>query len=81
MIEENLSSEEILIKKIKSRRMRWEGHVARMGEERKVYKVLVGKRRGKRQFGRPRRTWEVRIRIDLRVLGRLAGGGVDSVGS
>jgi hypothetical protein len=38
--------------------MRWAGHVARMGEERKVYKVLVGKPEGKRPLGRPRRRWE-----------------------
>jgi hypothetical protein len=44
-----------IISQIKSRRMRWEGHVARMGEERNVYKVLVGKPEGKRPLGRPRR--------------------------
>jgi hypothetical protein len=47
-----------IIKQIKSRRMRWTGHVARMGEERKVYRVLVGKPERKRPFGRPRRRWE-----------------------
>jgi hypothetical protein len=47
-----------IIRQIKSWRMRWEGHVARMGEERKVYKVLVGKPKGKRPIGRPRRRWE-----------------------
>jgi hypothetical protein len=41
----------------KSRRIRWAGHVARMGEERKVYKVLAGKPEGKRPLGRPRRRW------------------------
>jgi hypothetical protein len=46
--------------------MRWAGHVARMGEERKVYKVLVGKPEGKRPLGRPRRRWEDGIRMDLR---------------
>jgi hypothetical protein len=46
-----------IIRQIKSRRMRWVGHVARMGEERKVYKVLVGKPEGKRPLGRPRRRW------------------------
>jgi hypothetical protein len=54
--------------------MRWAGHVARMGEYRKVYKVLVGKPEGKRPPGRPRRRWEVGIRMDLREIGL---GGVD----
>ena len=44
------------VRVIKSRRMRWAGHVARMGEERGVYRVLVGKPEGKRPLGRPRRT-------------------------
>jgi hypothetical protein len=54
--------------------MRWAGYVARMGENRKVYKVLVGKPEGKRPLGRPRRRWEDVIRIDLREIGL---GGVD----
>jgi hypothetical protein len=54
-----------IIRQIKSRRMRWEGHVARMGQERKVYKVLVGKPNGKRPPGRPRHRWEDGIRMDL----------------
>jgi hypothetical protein len=54
---------------MKSRRMRWAGHVARMGEEINLYKVLVGKPEGKRPLGRPRRRWEVRIRMDLREIG------------
>jgi hypothetical protein len=49
--------------------MRWAGHVERMGEERKVYKVLVGKLEGKRALGRPRRRWEDGIRMDLREIG------------
>jgi hypothetical protein len=53
----------------KSRRMRWAGYVARMGEERKVYKVLVGKPEGKRPLGRPRRRCEDGIRMDLREIG------------
>jgi len=53
---------------IKSRRMRWAGHVARMGEERGVYRVLVGKPEGKRPLGRPRRRW-VDIRMDLQEVG------------
>jgi hypothetical protein len=51
----NLYSSTDIIRQIKSRRMRWAGHVARMGEEKKLYKVLVGKSEGKRPLGRPRR--------------------------
>jgi hypothetical protein len=54
--------------------MTWVEHVTRMGEERKVYKVLVGKPEGKRPLGTPRRRWEDVIRMDLREI-RL--GGVD----
>jgi hypothetical protein len=50
---------------IKSIRMRWAGHVARMGERRGVYSVLVGKPEGKRPLGRPKRTWEDNIKMDL----------------
>jgi hypothetical protein len=49
--------------------MTWEGHIARMGEERKVNKVLVGKPEGKRPLGRTRRRWEDGIRVDLREIG------------
>jgi hypothetical protein len=49
--------------------MRWAGHVARVGEERRVYKVLVGKPEGKRSVGRPRRRWEDGIIMDLREIG------------
>jgi hypothetical protein len=49
--------------------MRWAGHVARIGEGRKVYKVLVGKPEGKRQLERPRRRWEDGIGMDLREIG------------
>jgi hypothetical protein len=71
-----------IIRQVKSRQMRWARHVARMGEERKVYKVLVGKPEGKRPLGRPRRMWEDGIRMDLREIG-LGGGGcrLDSSGS
>jgi hypothetical protein len=65
----NLYSSPDIIRQVKSRRMRWEGHVARMGEDRKVYKVLVGKPEGKRPLGRPRRRWEDGIRMDLREIG------------
>jgi hypothetical protein len=51
----NLYSSPDIIKQVKSRRMRWAWHIARMGEERKMYKVLVGKPEGKRPSGRPRR--------------------------
>ena len=54
---------------IKSRRMRWAGHVARMGEERGAYKVLVGKPEGKRPLVRPRRRWVDNIRMDLQEVG------------
>ena len=54
---------------IKSRRMKWAGHVARMGEERGVYRVLVGKLEGKRPLGRPRRRWVDNIRMDLQEVG------------
>ena len=51
------------------RRMRWAGHVARMGEERGVYRVLVGKLEGKRPMGKPRRRWVDNIRMDLQEVG------------
>jgi hypothetical protein len=58
-----------IIRQIKSRRKSSVGHVARMGEERKVYRVFVVKPEGKRPLGRPRRRWEDRIRMDLREIG------------
>jgi hypothetical protein len=54
---------------IKSRRMRWAGHVARMGEKRNAYRILVGNPEGKRPLGRPRRRWVDNIKIDLREIG------------
>ena len=54
---------------IKSRRMRWAGHVARMGEERVAYRLLVGKPEGKRSLGRPRRRWVDNIGMDLKEVG------------
>jgi hypothetical protein len=60
-----------IIRQIKSRRMRWVEHVAHMGEERNVYRVLMGNSEAKRPLARPRRIWEDGIRIYLR---RLAGG-------
>jgi hypothetical protein len=58
-----------IVRVIKSRRMRWAGHVARMGEERGVYRVLVGKPEGKRPLGRPRRRWVDNIRRGLQEVG------------
>jgi hypothetical protein len=55
-----------IIKVIKSRRMRWAGHVAHVGEGRGVYRVLVGRPTGKRQLERPRHRWEDNIKPDLR---------------
>jgi len=57
------------VRVIKSTRMRWAGHVARMGEERGVYRVLVGKPEGKRPLGRPRRRSVDNIRMDLQEVG------------
>jgi len=54
---------------IKSKRMRWAGHVARMDQERGVYRVLVGKPVGRRPLGRPRRRWVENIRMDLQEVG------------
>jgi hypothetical protein len=54
---------------IKSRRMRWAGHVACMGGRRGVYRVLVGKPEGKRPLGRPRLRWEDNIMMDLKEVG------------
>ena len=58
-----------IVRVIKSRRMRWAGHVARMGEERGVYRVLVGEPEGKRPLGWPRCRWVDNIRIDLQEVG------------
>jgi hypothetical protein len=54
---------------VKSRRMRWAGHVAHMGEKMIAYRMLVGKSEGKRPLGRTRRRWEDNIRMDLRKIG------------
>jgi len=61
-----------VVRVVNSRRMRWAGHVARMGEGRGVYRFLVGKPGGKRPLGRPRCRWENNIKIDLQEVG---GGG------
>jgi hypothetical protein len=70
----NLYSSPYIIRQIKSRRMRWVGHVAHMGEGRNVYRVLVGKPEGKSPLERPRHRWEDGIKIDLREIG---WGGVE----
>ena len=58
-----------IVRVVKSRRMRWAGHVAHMGEGRGLHRVLVGKPEGKRPLGRPRRRWEDNIRMDLQEVG------------
>jgi len=63
-LNESYSSPNI-VQGVKSRRMRWAGHVAHMGEERGVYRVLVGKLEGRRPLGRPRHRWVGNIRLDL----------------
>ena len=57
-----------IVRVVKSRRMRWAGHVARMGQGRGVYRVLVGKPEGKRPLERPRRRWEDNIKMDLQEI-------------
>jgi hypothetical protein len=65
----NLYSSPSIIRIIKLRRMRWAGHVARMGEKRNVYRLLVGKSEGKRPLRRPRRRWMDNIKMDLLEIG------------
>ena len=62
---------------IKSRRLRWAGHVVRMEDGRSAFKILTGKHTGKRPLGRPRRRWEDNIRMDLEEIGINAGSWVD----
>jgi hypothetical protein len=73
----DLYSSPNIVRVIKPRRMRWAGHVARMGKERNVYMVLVGKPEGKRPLEKPRRRWEDSIRMDLQEVGCK---GVDWIG-
>jgi hypothetical protein len=61
----SLYSSPNIVRVIKSRRMRWAGHVARIGEGRSVYRVLAGRSEGKRPLGRPRRRWEDNIKLHL----------------
>jgi hypothetical protein len=64
----NLNSSPNIVRVIKSRKMKWVGHVVHMGEGRGVYRVLVGRPKGKRPLGRPRYRWEDNIMIDLREM-------------
>jgi hypothetical protein len=73
----NLYSSPSIIRIIKSRRMKWAGHVAGMGEKRNVYRLLVGKPEGKRPLGRPRLRWVDNIKMDLLEIGLSA---VDWIG-
>jgi len=68
-----------IVRVVKSRRMRWAGHVARMGEDRGVHRVLVGKHEGKRPLGRPRRRWEDNIKMDLQEVGGGRGDWMELV--
>ena len=69
----DLYSSPNIVRLIKSRRMRWAGHVARIEEGRGVHKVFVWKPEEKRSLGRPRRRWEDNIKMDLQELGRGCG--------
>ena len=64
-----------IVRVVKSRRMRWAGHVARMGEGRGVHRVLMGKPEGKRPLGRPRPRWKDSIKMDLQEVGGGWGTG------
>jgi hypothetical protein len=65
----NLYSSRSVIRMIKSGRMKWAGHVARMREKRNAYRIWVGKPEGKRPLGRPRRRWVENIKMDIREIG------------
>jgi hypothetical protein len=64
-----ISNKCVIIRIMKSRRMRWAEHVPRMGEKRNAYRILVGQPEGKRTLGRPRCRWVGNIKIDLREIG------------
>jgi hypothetical protein len=66
-----------IVRVVKSKRMRWVGHVARRGEDRRVHMVLVKKPEGKRPLGRPRRRWKDNIKIDLQEFGGGRGDWMD----
>jgi hypothetical protein len=73
----DLYSSPSIIRIVRSRRMRWAGHVARMGEKRNAYRLLLGKPEGKRLLGRLRRRWVDNIKMDL---GEVGWGDVDWIG-
>jgi hypothetical protein len=73
----DLYSSPSLIRMIKPSRMRWVGHVARVGEKRNAYRLLAGKPGGKRLLGRPRRRWVNNIKMDV---GEVRWGDVDWIG-
>jgi len=75
----DLYSSPNIFRVIKSRRMKWAGHVARMGERRVAYRVLVRKSEGKRPLGRPRHRWEDNIKMDFQEV-RCGGYGLDRAG-
>ena len=66
-----------IIRSLKSERLRWAGHIARMEQSRNAYRVLVGKPEGKRPLGRPRHRWEDNIKMDLREVGCDLGEWLD----
>jgi hypothetical protein len=66
-----------IVRVVKSRRMRWAGHVAHMGEDSGVHRVLVGRPEGKKPLGRPRLRWEENIKIDLQEVGMGRGEWVE----
>jgi hypothetical protein len=72
----DLYSSPSMIRIIKSRRMRWAGHVVRMGEKRNAYRLLVGKPEGKRPLGRPRRRGLDNIKMDLLEIGWVVWTGL-----
>jgi hypothetical protein len=74
----NFYSSPNIIRMMKSRRMRWAGHVGRMGEMKNAYGILMGKSEWKRALGRPRRRWVDSIKMDLREIG---WHGLDRTGS
>jgi len=68
-----------IVRVVKSRRIRWAGHVARMGQGRGMHRVLLGKPEGKRPLGRPRRRWEDNIKMELQEVGRGWGDWMELV--
>jgi hypothetical protein len=75
----NLYSSPSIIRMINSRRMRWAGHVARMGEKRNAYMILVGNTEGKRSLGRTKRRWVDNVQMDLREVGWCGMDWIDLV--